>query len=142
MTDGAGVDDAATGAALARALRRLTPADAAARLGAVARTRRIESIAARSDRWRTGLEPGDPVTGGPFAQIVRADHPGLGVVDVLAPGYARLDRDPLRVPTPARKPGADTRAVLGAVGFGAAEIDAMIASGAAAEQLSADWLPP
>ena len=142
IAEGAAVDQPETGTAIARALRRMTPSSVAMRLHEVARIQPIESIAACRSRWLSPLRPGHAVETGPFAQVVRATHPGLGPVETLAPGYARIEGDPLRVPAPARKPGADTRAVLAEAGFAASQIDAMIASGAAAEQLAECWLPP
>ena len=102
----------------------------------------VETLDARHESWVGSLRPGDVVEDGPMAQIVRTDHPVGGEVDTLAPVYTRLSATPLRVLAPAPKPGSHTREVLAELGYDRPEIDRMVASGAAADELSTAYLPP
>lgn len=65
--------------------------------------------------------------------ILRMDHPGAGPIRIARPP-GRFDAHALDLPTPARRLGADTRAVLAEAGLDGDAIAALIASGAAAEE--------
>ena len=136
--------DPATAEGFARALARRTVADWRRRLADAPVTLwPLRSLEERREGALADLRPGDPVPPGrPALRILRAPHPAGGVVDTLVPTHAHPAAHPLRVPAHAPKPGADTRALLAELGFAPAEIDAMIASGAAAEGLAPAYLPP
>ncbi|MCR9149824.1 MAG: CoA transferase [Rhodobacteraceae bacterium] len=75
-------------------------------------------------------------------RAVRHDrHPMGRWVDLVAPNAVRPESAPITIPGPAPKYGAETRTVLARAGYAAEEIDAMIATGAAAEGWSARYLP-
>jgi crotonobetainyl-CoA:carnitine CoA-transferase CaiB-like acyl-CoA transferase len=59
----------------------------------------------------------------------------------VAPNAIRPRRARIAVPGPAPKYGAESRVILAELGYGAAEIDALIAAGAVAESWSDDYLP-
>jgi crotonobetainyl-CoA:carnitine CoA-transferase CaiB-like acyl-CoA transferase len=64
--------------------------------------------------------------------VIETDHPEAGRLrQARAP--ARFSTTPLDPPRPARRLGADTRAVLAQAGYDAATIDALIAEGVATE---------
>jgi crotonobetainyl-CoA:carnitine CoA-transferase CaiB-like acyl-CoA transferase len=68
-------------------------------------------------------------------------HPMGRWVDLAAPNAVRPAKARITPPGPAPHYGADTRAILGLLGYADAEIDAMIAEGAAAERWSEKYLP-
>lgn len=75
-------------------------------------------------------------------RVVRHDrHPMGRWCDLVAPNAVRPDKAPVVIPGPMPKYGADTRAVLQSLGFTSAEIEAMIASGAAGTSWSERYLP-
>jgi len=64
--------------------------------------------------------------------ILEMDHPGAGLIRTPRPP-ARFDTFQAAQPAPARVLGADTRAVLSEAGYHDDALDALFASGAAAE---------
>lgn len=76
-----------------------------------------------------------------FRAIRHDRHPMGRWVDLVAPNAVRPSRARITIPGHAPKYGAHTRTVLARLGYPAAEIDAMIASGAAAERWSEKYLP-
>lgn len=75
-------------------------------------------------------------------RVIRHDrHPMGRWVDLVAPNAVRPERGRITIPGPMPKYGADTREVLGRIGYSPAAIDAMIASGAAGESWSEKYLP-
>ncbi|MFQ5555204.1 MAG: hypothetical protein ACE5GC_07545 [Acidimicrobiia bacterium] len=76
-----------------------------------------------------------------FRMISHDRHPMGQRVDLAAPNAVRPRRAAIAIPGPASKYGDDTRRVLARIGFDEAEIDGMIASGAAAEEWSDQYLP-
>ncbi len=62
--------------------------------------------------------------------IVKCDYPGHGVIETVnSPVF--ISAGEKRKPQPPPEYGAHTRAILKEAGYGAAEIDRLIASGAA-----------
>ena len=57
------------------------------------------------------------------------DHPVLGAIDLVGPAFD-LSRSPMRAPSAAPEPGADTDAVLAELGLDEAEVAKLRASGA------------
>jgi len=76
-----------------------------------------------------------------FRAIRHDRHPMGRWVDLVAPNAVRPANAPITIPNAAPKPGTQTRKVLAALGFTEAEVDAMIASGAAGEAWSEKYLP-
>lgn len=79
------------------------------------------------------LKPGAPAR----LRLERGEVSGLGPV-VTAPGQQVRAGGGLRTLAQAEKPGASTDGLLRELGF---EPDRLVESGAAARQLSADYLP-
>jgi crotonobetainyl-CoA:carnitine CoA-transferase CaiB-like acyl-CoA transferase len=74
--------------------------------------------------------------------FVRHDRHRLGrPVDLVAPNAIRPRRARIAVPGHAPKYGAESREILADLGYGPAEIEALIAGGAVAESWSEDYLP-
>lgn len=65
--------------------------------------------------------------------VAEAEHPSAGTIR-YAPTPARFSATPCDAPGPAQALGAETRAVLVEAGYGAAEIDALIADGVATDK--------
>ena len=76
-----------------------------------------------------------------FAFIRHDRHPLGRPVDLVAPNAIRPRRAGLTVPGPAPKYGAQSREILAEIGYGADEIDALIAEDVVAESWSEDYLP-
>jgi len=76
-----------------------------------------------------------------FAFVRHDRHPLGRPVDLVAPNAIRPRRAGLTVPGHAPKYGTHSREILAALGYGAAEIDALIAAGVVAESWSEDYLP-
>ena len=76
-----------------------------------------------------------------FRAIRHDRHPMGRWVDLVAPNAVRPEHAPITIPAAAPKPGTQTQKVLAALGFTGAEIDRMIASGAASEAWSEKYLP-
>ncbi|XKE47113.1 CoA transferase [Halomonas organivorans] len=76
-----------------------------------------------------------------YRAIRHDQHPMGRWVDLVAPNAVRPAGAAITLPGPAPKPGTHTRTVLARTGFSEAEIDAMIAKGAAGERWSAKYLP-
>lgn len=75
-------------------------------------------------------------------QFCREDrHPSGRRVTRAAPAAIRPARAPLTALAPAEKYGAGTRAILGELGYSAAEIDRMLRAGAVSEGWSRQYLP-
>ncbi|MTI01905.1 CoA transferase, partial [Roseibium sp. RKSG952] len=81
------------------------------------------------------------LTRGTFSVIRHDQHPMGRWCDLVAPNAVRPARAAITIPGPMPKYGADTRLVLGEIGFSRNQIDAMIASGAIAESWSGKYLP-
>lgn len=81
------------------------------------------------------------LTKGTFSVIRHDQHPMGRWCDLVAPNAVRPARAKITIPGPMPKYGADTRKVLGEIGFAPDRIDAMIVSGAASESWSAKYLP-
>jgi crotonobetainyl-CoA:carnitine CoA-transferase CaiB-like acyl-CoA transferase len=76
-----------------------------------------------------------------FRTIRHDRHPMGRWVDLAAPNAVRPARAKITIPAPARKYGADTRAVLARLGYSDTKIDQMIADGIAATSWSEKYLP-
>lgn len=75
-------------------------------------------------------------------RAIRHDrHPMGRWVDLVAPNAVRPGHATITIPGAAPKPGAQTRSILSRLGYGEAEISAMIAAGVAGEGWSARYLP-
>ncbi len=75
-------------------------------------------------------------------RVIRHDqHPMGQWVDLVAPNAVRPGRAQIRIPGPTSKYGAHTRAVLLRLGYRPESIEEMIASGAAGESWSKNFLP-
>lgn len=75
-------------------------------------------------------------------RVIRHDrHPMGRWVDLVAPNAVRPERARITIPGPMAKYGAHTRDVLLKLGYRPETIEAMIASGAAGESWSEDYLP-
>jgi len=81
------------------------------------------------------------LTQGTFSVIRHDLHPIGRWCDLVAPNAVRPAQAAITIPGPMPKYGADTRRVLGEIGFSPAQIDAMISSGAAGESWSEKYLP-
>ena len=68
-------------------------------------------------------------------------HPSGRRVELVAPVAVRAADGAVQVPAPAPKYGTHSRALLGELGYGAAEIDALISDGIAGERWSETYLP-
>lgn len=98
----------------------------------------IDAIRARAS------QPADGSTGvmrGSYSFSVFPDHPSGHVVTQLDPYAVRPARSAIFAPRPAEKFGASTRAVLGELGYGASEIDVLLAAGVVSESWSTEYLP-
>ncbi len=85
---------------------------------------------------------GDPdIAQATFRAVRQDNHPMGRWVDLAAPNAVRPAHAGITIPAPARKYGADTRAVLSELGFDDTEIDQMIATGQAATNWSEKYLP-
>jgi len=76
-----------------------------------------------------------------FAFTRLADHPCGHQTDLVAPNAIRPRRSALTFPVTAPKYGADSRAVLSELGYGAEEVAKLIQAGAVAESWSRDYMP-
>lgn len=98
----------------------------------------IETIRTRNSR------PADnaPGTGnGSYSFSVYHDHPSGHVVTQLDPYAIRPAIGKVYALPPAEKYGASTRSVMESLGFAAAKIDALVASGVICESWSREYLP-
>jgi crotonobetainyl-CoA:carnitine CoA-transferase CaiB-like acyl-CoA transferase len=77
----------------------------------------------------------------PMAFIRHDRHPSGHVVDLVAPVAVRPKTARIELPAAAPKYGAQTREILAGLGYGAAEIDALLAKDVVAERWSDDYLP-
>lgn len=74
--------------------------------------------------------------------VIRHDrHPMGRWCDLVAPNAVRPECASISIPGPMPKYGADTRRILGEIGFSQAQIEVMIATGAASESWSQNYLP-
>ena len=78
---------------------------------------------------------------GSYAFSAHPDHPSGHAVTQLDPYAIRPQRAPVCAPEPAEHYGASTRSVLRGIGYGDAEIDALVACGAVSECWSREYLP-
>lgn len=76
-----------------------------------------------------------------FSVIRHDQHPMGRWCDLVAPNAVRPQKAEIKIPGPMPKYGAQTRAVLGRIGYSETQIDAMIAKGAAGESWSDKYLP-
>ena len=76
-----------------------------------------------------------------FAALLDEDHPLGTSVRTIAPLYARLRHRPLQLGTPSERHGASTRRHLQETGIAGAAVDRLVSQGAAADRLSAVFLP-
>jgi crotonobetainyl-CoA:carnitine CoA-transferase CaiB-like acyl-CoA transferase len=98
----------------------------------------IEAIRAASSR----SAPDTPGTErGSYSFSIYHDHPSGHVVTQLDPYAIRPARGTIYDLAPAEKYGASTRAVLGTLGYGEAQITAMIEAGSVSESWSRSYLP-
>ncbi len=75
-------------------------------------------------------------------RVIRHDrHPMGRWCDLVAPNAVRPERGIVTIPGPMPKPGADTEAILGDLGFADGKIAAMVQSGAAGLKWSEKYLP-
>jgi len=85
---------------------------------------------------------GEPDLSDATFAFVRHDRHALGrAVDLVAPNAIRPRRARITVPGHAPKYGAQSREILAELGYGADEIEALIAGGAVGESWSEDYLP-
>ena len=74
-----------------------------------------------------------------IARIV--DHPVGSAVDLAPPAYVRLKNAPVSLAYACPKQGANTREILGEVGYSDEQIETMISTGADKDQLTENYLP-
>jgi crotonobetainyl-CoA:carnitine CoA-transferase CaiB-like acyl-CoA transferase len=79
---------------------------------------------------------------GPSVQVRRQPHPAGGLVDTLAPAYARLWRHPLRYLDPAPEPGSHTLEILREPGASESERQSLVDRRVAAIEPCEEYLPP
>ncbi|MEM6579227.1 MAG: CoA transferase, partial [Pseudomonadota bacterium] len=85
---------------------------------------------------------GEPdIHGATFCALRHDRHPMGRWTDLAAPTAIRPDRAKITIPNPAPKYGAQTRDVLAQSGFSQTEIQSLLASRAAAESWSDNYLP-
>ena len=92
-------------------------------------------------RERHLVADGGDVWGATMGFIRHHDHPSGRRVDLVAPNAVRASEAAIRVPPPAPKYGRHSREILAELGYGAAEIDDLLAAGIAGERWSDDYLP-
>ncbi len=81
------------------------------------------------------------LTRGTFSVVRHDQHPMHRWCDLVAPNAVRPAKAPIHIPGPMPKYGAQTRKVLGQIGFSEDRIDAMIENGAAGEGWAEKYLP-
>lgn len=81
------------------------------------------------------------LAGNTFSVIRHDQHPMGRWCDLVAPNAVRPERASITIPGPMPKYGADTHRILGEIGFSHAQIETMIATGAASESWSRKYLP-
>ena len=81
------------------------------------------------------------LAGNTFSVIRHDQHPMGRWCDLVAPNAVRPERASISIPGPMPKYGADTHRILGEIGFSRAQIETMIATGAASDSWSNKYLP-
>ena len=104
----------------------------AARLGAMAELRQAH---------RMPSQQGVDLKGSSYQFIHQPDHPSGHAVELFAPCAIRPEAAPIVITKPAEKYGASTRKILGRLGYGAADIDALLRAQTVAESWSRQYLP-
>jgi crotonobetainyl-CoA:carnitine CoA-transferase CaiB-like acyl-CoA transferase len=75
-------------------------------------------------------------------RVIRHDqHPMGRWCDLVAPNAVRPTTGKITIPGPMPKYGAQTHAILGRLGYGADQIETMVANGAAGTSWSDKYLP-
>jgi len=104
--------------------------------------RPMNTLAATREKNLTRESEGFVDLSGPTAAFIRHDrHPCGRWVDLVAPNAIRPERARIDIPAPAPKYGAESREILAGLGYGGAEIDAMIEAGVASESWCDVYLP-
>ncbi|MGV8987142.1 MAG: CoA transferase [Cypionkella sp.] len=98
----------------------------------------IEKIRAATSREADGKAI---VSGDSYAFSTFPDHPSGHVVTQLDPCAVRPRVGLIRDLPPAEKYGTSTRAVLGALGYDATQVDALLQAGTVSESWSREYLP-